>query len=143
MGILGFLLGINFNANYEVRSPIVERQPVTSPKPKTTHTPKVEVAYAEAPISGSELKTLVLSYFPANERAAADELIMGESTWNPHAINPSSGATGLFQALPWSKTGCSSTDDIRCQAAWGSAYISSRYGDSIKALRFHSKNGYY
>lgn len=90
-----------------------------------------------------DVKTLVLSYFPKDQRPAVEELVFRESSWNPHAINAWSGATGLFQALPWSKTGCNSTEDIKCQAAWGEAYIRDRYGDAWTALNFWYANGWY
>jgi soluble lytic murein transglycosylase-like protein len=155
-----------FFQRYGVQSPVVLRSPIYQKEiiisPLSTEKPTslipVEVANAEAPdvipsedanaeidagATEPELKSLVLSYFPANERDAADTLIFKESSWNPHAVNPSSGATGLFQALPWSKTGCDSTDDIKCQAAWGAAYVESRYGSAQEALSFHGRNGWY
>lgn len=73
---------------------------------------------------------------------SATELICKESSFNPQAINRSSGACGLHQALPCSKMNCS-LDDVDCQLDWGKNYIASRYGTVTKALEFHLKNGWY
>lgn len=72
-------------------------------------------------------------YWPALER-----LITNESGWNPYAMNKSSGACGLFQALPCSKviTQAGSLDNVEGQAEWGIQYIKGRYGDPNRALEF-------
>jgi hypothetical protein len=152
----------SFFSKYGIQSPIILRSflyvktapqpiktPKASPKPSESPTSLIPVALA-APMSnlksneiGADIKTLVLSYFPADQRDAVEELVQRESTWNPNAVNSYSGATGLFQALPWSKTGCDSTENIQCQASWGEAYIRTRYGDANKALAFQKANGYY
>jgi hypothetical protein len=59
-----------------------------------------------------------------------------ESGWNDHAANPS-GAYGIPQALPGSKTASGGTDwqnDYRVQIRWGLAYIAARYGSPCGAL---------
>ena len=150
--ILGWLAISMFNEIYYLRLPWARKE-IKSPVSKDKSILPIEKeAHAEAPVqvsgqssasTGQELKTLVLSYFPKKERECVDELIMRESTWNPHAVNPTSEATGLFQALPWSKTGCSSTSDTKCQASWGSAYVLDRYGDGCTALAFQKQHGYY
>jgi len=72
----------------------------------------------------------------------AAELIAKESGFNPLAINPSSGACGIPQALPCAKMGCELTD-IDCQLDWQWNYIANRYGTITKALAFHQINGWY
>lgn len=63
------------------------------------------------------------------------ELLDNESGWNPGAINPSSGACGLFQFYPCSKLKCELTD-IDCQLKAGYSYIKRRYGNAQNALEF-------
>jgi hypothetical protein len=54
-----------------------------------------------------------------------EQLINGESGWNPYAINKSSGACGLFQSLPCSKvlSVAGNLDNIDGQVRWGVDYI--------------------
>lgn len=70
------------------------------------------------------------------------ELLARESTWSSRAVNPSSGACGLFQALPCSKMGCK-LGDAECQLIWGEGYVLNRYGTFKEALEFHDRNGWY
>jgi hypothetical protein len=58
-----------------------------------------------------------------------------ESGNRTNAINKSSGACGLGQALPCSKLGCS-LDDYACQDAWFSNYAIRRYGSWVGAYQF-------
>lgn len=69
--------------------------------------------------------------FGADKWDEARQLIKGESGFNPHAVNKSSGACGMPQALPCSKllTECITLDDVVCQARWMVKYIRNRYTD--------------
>lgn len=60
-------------------------------------------------------------------------LVKNESGWRTHARNSSSGAAGLFQALPESKIGAP-LDDVAAQARFGCKYIKNRYGKPSSAL---------
>lgn len=79
---------------------------------------------------------------------AFNELVTRESGWDPSAVNPSSGAAGLAQALPpskyppgaWPYTGKSSAVK---QLEWMISYISGRYGTPSAALSFHDANNWY
>ena len=70
------------------------------------------------------------------------ELIARESGFNPSAINPTSGACGLSQALPCSKMKCS-LDDADCQLNWVEKYVNDRYGSIERTLVFHDIKGWY
>ncbi len=72
----------------------------------------------------------------------AIELYSRESGLNHLAVNPSSKAGGIVQALPFSKTGCS-LEDLDCQLEWGKKYIEQRYGNAQKALQFHDLRNWY
>ena len=74
-------------------------------------------------------------------------IIGKESGWNPTAVNPSSGAYGLFQFNPSSGTlqqylPDRSPDPAR-QADAGARYIKDRYGNPSNARRFWEANGWY
>src|SRR5699024_436916 len=74
-------------------------------------------------------------------------IIGKESGWNPTAVNPSSGAYGLFQFNPSSGTQQQylpdrSPDPAR-QADAGARYIKDRYGNPSNARRFWEANGWY
>lgn len=67
----------------------------------------------------------------ANEWPALDALWTGESGWNANAVNPSSGAYGIPQALGHGNV--FALGDARAQIAWGLNYIKSTYGDPNSA----------
>jgi hypothetical protein len=72
------------------------------------------------------------------------ELIARESGFRPDAINPSSGACGLAQALPCSKMQCSLDEEgIDCQLEWIKNYVEQRYGNIEHALVFHDVMNWY
>jgi tape measure domain-containing protein len=57
-----------------------------------------------------------------------------ESSWNPNARNPSSGAYGIPQALPASKMSLAAQHgNAAAQIAWGIRYIKRRYGTPERA----------
>lgn len=79
---------------------------------------------------------------PASSMDAAYALIMRESGCNPGIFNPSSGAGGIPQALPFSKMGCSTSDPV-CQIKWMIGYVNARYGGFPQALAFQLANNWY
>ena len=82
-----------------------------------------------------------------DELYLAKELIKRESGDNPMAVNPTSGAAGVPQALPPDKMGCELSQDIQdyiCQVKWmAEEYIPKRYGSVKAALDFHTQHGWY
>lgn len=79
--------------------------------------------------------------------AATDWIVGKESSWNPMAVNPSSGAFGLFQFNPSSGTLQEYLPDRNpnpaVQAEAGRRYIRDRYGDPVGARTFWEANGCY
>ena len=71
---------------------------------------------------------------------ALHELLRRESTWNPRAVNPSSGACGLWQFVPcrWE-----TLPSVETQSVAGFRYIRSRYGSPAAALAHHNRRGWY
>ena len=69
-----------------------------------------------------------------------------ESGWNYQAMNRSSGAFGIPQALPGSKMSSAGADwqtNAATQISWGLGYISSRYGDPCGAWAKSQSSGWY
>jgi len=66
-------------------------------------------------------------------------IYLKESGNNPNAVNKSSGACGLAQALPCSKMNCS-LGDYACQDAWATNYMQNRYGTWENAKAFWERN---
>jgi len=69
-----------------------------------------------------------------------------ESGWRVNALNSSSCAYGIPQALPGSKMGDIAPDwqtNPATQITWGLNYIQGRYGDPISALAHSDANHWY
>lgn len=82
----------------------------------------------------------VAEKFGYDEVDAFEKLITKESNFNLFALNKSSGACGIFQALPCNKL---PGLDLDSQIKWGLAYIKNRYGKPSEALAFHIQKGWY
>ncbi|MFZ0015609.1 MAG: transglycosylase SLT domain-containing protein [Acidimicrobiia bacterium] len=113
----------------------------TSPSNPTTTAPKTTTSTSggggggwDHPPAVEQWRGLVSAYFPANRVEEALAIIDCESNGDPNAVNPYSGAAGLFQFLPstWASTapnagfsGASATDP---EANIGSAaWLANRY----------------
>jgi Transglycosylase SLT domain len=84
--------------------------------------------------------------YSAAEFQCLSDIVEQESEWNPQATNASSGAYGLFQALPGSKMASINTDwrtNVKTQAQWGIKYVKERYGTACAALSFKKSHGWY
>lgn len=82
--------------------------------------------------------------------AALDRLWTRESGWNNKALNASSGAYGIPQALPPIKmpqaarsAAMGGSSDPASQIIWGLDYIKSRYGDPVNAWAHETSNNWY
>jgi len=74
------------------------------------------------------------------DQGNAYTLIMRESGCNPNAVNKSSGACGIPQALPCSKLG---TSDPVEQLKWMQNYVVRRYGSWVNAVGHSNSVGWY
>jgi hypothetical protein len=82
----------------------------------------------------------------ASQFSCLDALWTSESGWNPFALNSSSGAYGIPQALPASKMASAGPDwqtNPATQIRWGLGYIAASYGTPCGALDFKQANGWY
>lgn len=85
----------------------------------------------------THVQLMAAAGIPPKDYGAADYIISHESDWDPNATEPTSGAHGLPQALPYSKTGCGWSDSI-CQLRWANAYADARYGGWWQAQAYWS-----
>ncbi len=115
----------------------------------TTEEPvkQVEVIGAKPehrPYTGGGTKTdwLAASLIPQDMWGYADFMVQKESGWNPNAMNKSSGACGLAQALPCSKLGPNWNDPV-VALNWMNGYVNGRYGGWEQAYAFWQKNRWY
>ncbi|MDT2648027.1 phage tail tape measure protein [Enterococcus dongliensis] len=84
--------------------------------------------------------------FKPSEYAAIDYIVSHESSWNPSATNPSSGAYGLPQSLPASKLASAGSDwrtNPITQLRWMRDYVNERYGGANGAQAFWQRNHWY
>ncbi|MCY0948559.1 lytic transglycosylase domain-containing protein [Streptomyces sp. H27-S2] len=94
----------------------------------------------------AQVKAIAQQMVPANQFQCFSKIINQESTWNYKAVNSSSGAYGLVQALPGSKMASAGADwrtNPATQIKWGLNYMEDRYGGPCQAWTFHQANGWY
>lgn len=71
-----------------------------------------------------------------------DALWQRESGWDPGAVNASSGAGGIPQALPPSKMG-RFWRHFKVQVRWGLTYLNGRYGGPCGGWAHSQATGWY
>ena len=91
---------------------------------------------------GSKSEWLAASNIPEESWGYVDFMVQKESTWNPNAVNRSSGACGLAQALPCSKLGPNWNDPV-VALNWMNNYVKGRYGGWEGAYNFWKVNRWY
>jgi hypothetical protein len=94
------------------------------------------------PVPGTKEEMMAAAGIPTSDWAAVDFIVHHESTWNPSAVNPSSGSCGLVQELPCGKSGCTLGDGV-CQLRWASQYATQRYGSWWLAHSFWIANNWW
>jgi hypothetical protein len=118
--------------NLENAQPVGGAQPV----PDTSTSVPATVVSSSLP-TGSHEDWMAQAGISASDYGYVDYIISHESGWNPNAMNPS-GAEGLPQALPYSKTGCAHGDPV-CQLVWANGYAQ-KYGGWADAYSFWVSN---
>ncbi|MBT2405707.1 transglycosylase SLT domain-containing protein [Streptomyces sp. ISL-87] len=94
----------------------------------------------------AQVKAIAQQMVPSGQFQCFSNIINQESTWNYKAVNSSSGAYGLVQALPGSKMASAGSDwrtNPATQIKWGLGYMNDRYGSPCGAWNFHQANGWY
>ncbi|MEI6477909.1 MAG: transglycosylase SLT domain-containing protein [bacterium] len=111
--------------------PITLNTVVVDNTPKAHSTPQTISQFAEK---------MVAAKFGQGQFKAFSAIVQHESGWNPNAVNRSSGACGLGQALPCSKIPDKS---VTGQLTWMMDYISDRYGTPAHAWKFWQNKHWY
>lgn len=96
--------------------------------------------------TGSHENWMRLAGFKPSEYSAINYIVNHESSWNPSATNPSSGAYGLPQSLPGNKMASAGSDwrtNPITQLRWMRDYVNGRYGGANGALAFWKRNHWY
>ncbi|MFG3659915.1 transglycosylase SLT domain-containing protein [Streptomyces sp. NPDC047706] len=94
----------------------------------------------------SEIQSMAAAMVPGDQFQCFSNIVDHESDWNYRAVNPSSGAYGLFQALPASKMSSVGADwqtNPATQIKWGLNYMNDRYGSPCGAWSFWQANHWY
>ncbi len=94
----------------------------------------------------AEVKAIARQIVPASQFQCFSTIVNHESTWNYRAVNPSSGAYGLVQALPGTKMNSAGADwrtNPATQIKWGLNYMNDRYGSPCGAWSFWQNNHWY
>ncbi len=116
--------------------------------PKPTPTPTPEPAAEESSGGGGPLfytgggapaEWMAAAGIPEGDRGYVDYIVSKESGWNPNAVNTSSGASGLVQALPCSKVPGNCFDPVD-NLRWANGYATGRYGSWAGAYDFWTRN---
>ncbi|CAL9557361.1 hypothetical protein SUDANB108_04591 [Streptomyces sp. enrichment culture] len=94
----------------------------------------------------AQIQAMARQMVPAGQFQCFSNIVDHESDWNYKAVNPSSGAYGLFQALPGSKMSSVGADwqtNPATQIKWGLNYMNDRYGSPCDAWSFWQANRWY
>lgn len=95
-----------------------------------------------ASYGGNKQSWLEASGIPSSEWWAVDSIVSRESSWNPNAVNASSGACGLGQQLPCGKWAGAWNDPVAALKAQYQ-YVKDRYGGYPQAVSFWNANKWY
>ncbi|MFD5449773.1 aggregation-promoting factor C-terminal-like domain-containing protein [Streptomyces sp. NPDC003470] len=96
--------------------------------------------------SVGQIQAMARQMVPSGQFQCFSNIVDHESSWNYRAVNASSGAYGLFQALPGSKMSSVGSDwqtNPATQIKWGLNYMDSRYGSPCDAWAFWQNNHWY
>ncbi|MEU2771924.1 transglycosylase SLT domain-containing protein [Streptomyces sp. NPDC007162] len=94
----------------------------------------------------AQIQAMAQSMVASGQFQCFSNIVDHESSWNYQAVNASSGAYGLFQALPGSKMSSVGADwqtNPATQIKWGLNYMNSRYGSPCDAWSFWQANHWY
>jgi hypothetical protein len=94
----------------------------------------------------AQIQSMARQMVPGDQWTCFSNIVDHESDWNYRAVNPSSGAYGLFQALPGSKMASAGADwqtNPATQIKWGLNYMNERYGSPCGAWSFWQANHWY
>ncbi|MBL1081209.1 lytic transglycosylase domain-containing protein [Streptomyces actinomycinicus] len=94
----------------------------------------------------AQIQAMARQMVASGQYQCFSNIVDHESSWNYRAVNASSGAYGLFQALPGSKMSSAGADwqtNPATQIKWGLSYMNGRYGSPCQAWSFWQANHWY
>ncbi|GAA2242794.1 transglycosylase SLT domain-containing protein [Streptomyces roseiscleroticus] len=94
----------------------------------------------------AQVQAMAQQMIPGDQFTCFSNIVNHESSWNYRAVNASSGAYGLVQALPGSKMASAGADwqtNPATQIKWGLNYMNERYGSPCGAWSFWQANNWY
>lgn len=97
-------------------------------------------------ISADKSAVMLAAGISRSDFMYVDYIVSKESRWRPNAMNASSGAYGLCQALPGSKMASAGSDwqtNPITQLKWCAGYAQARYGGWAGAYNFWQRNHYW
>ncbi|QNP70475.1 transglycosylase SLT domain-containing protein [Streptomyces roseirectus] len=119
-------------------------------KAKAEAEAKAKAAKGDFPVQSSysisEIQSMARQMVAGGQWQCFSNIVDHESSWNYRAVNASSGAYGLFQALPGSKMSSVASDwqtNPATQIKWGLNYMNERYGSPCDAWSFWQANNWY
>ncbi|QRI46035.1 glycosyltransferase [Streptomyces phage Watermoore] len=151
------------NLPLDVPKPVAERQsssptatpskseaPKAVPQPSLTSSPSpnpfLSSLLVRKPIPKPTPKEFAKEKVGSKQFSCLNHLWHHESEWNEKAVNSTSGAYGIPQALPGSKMAKAGGDwktNPFTQVEWGVDYIEDRYGSPCNAWAFFQRNNWY
>ncbi|MEU9448803.1 transglycosylase SLT domain-containing protein [Streptomyces sp. NPDC048277] len=108
-------------------------------KAKATASHDASVFAVQSTYTVAQIQAIARQMMSGDQYQCFSNIVEHESTWNYRAVNPSSGAYGLVQALPGSKMASVGADwqtNPATQIKWGLGYMNSVYGSPCQAWAF-------
>lgn len=134
----------------EVKADCKEPEPVmpapVDETPSNSSSPKASSKTSPPKTTVTSTKTdwMRAAGIPESDWQYVDYIVNRESSWNPNAVNPSSGACGLAQSLPCHKSEVyGAWNDPVAALKWQYDYVQQRYGGYAGAYAFWTKNHWY
>ncbi|MGW7526570.1 aggregation-promoting factor C-terminal-like domain-containing protein [Streptomyces sp. NPDC054783] len=96
--------------------------------------------------SVAQIQAMARQMVASDQFQCFSNIVNNESSWNYQAVNASSGAYGLFQALPagkYSSAGADWRTNPATQIKWGLNYMNDRYHSPCQAWSFWQANHWY
>jgi len=119
----------------------VTPKPTPPPQPAGTKGTSTSGGGGPAPYTGGGAPAdwMAAAGIAESDWGYVNYIVSKESGWNPNAVNRSSGASGLVQALPCGKVPGNCFDPVD-NLRWANGYATGRYGSWEGAYNFWSRN---
>lgn len=94
-------------------------------------------------VSADKQSLMAQAGIPQSDWNYVDYIVTRESSWNPNAVNPESGAFGLAQCLNKPAGSLCYSKNPVDQLKWQYSYVKQRYGGYAGAYSFWLRNHWY